>query len=188
MKTITERMVFFMRIPVVNSVFDVSEWFLKTAVSDNDPLTPLRLQHLLFLTQGYYAALSKGKLLMPCLFVATARGPVEPNSFRVYADGRAGITASPLPQDVLPLLDGIWRKFGAYSAEFLEKNILEHDPVTKALAHGENTEISLDGMIDFYGNGGQNSKTPPRTFDKPRIMRSQTGKTVTVKKWEPKKR
>jgi len=177
-----------MQIPLVRSVFDVSEWFLKTADSDNDRLTPLRLQHLLFLTQGYYAALSKGKLLMPCLFVATAHGPVEPNSFCVYAGGRIKIDALPPPKEVLSLLDGIWRKFGAFSAEFLERNVSEHDPVIKALMHGENTEISLSDMSAFYGKNGKNAKVPSsQTFDKPRIMRSQTGKTVAVKKWEPKK-
>lgn len=179
-----------MRASLVDSVFDVAEWFLDTALNDGDALSPVRLQHLMFLAQGYYSALTKGERLMPCFFIADERGPLEPNSFRIYNNARRpNITISSLPETAENLLDAVWRKFGAYSADFLSRMVLQHDPYIQAMANGKKTEISLKSMADFYGHGGGSKQTPSaEAFEKPRIMRSQSGKTVTVTKWMPKKK
>ena len=55
------------------SVFDVAEWFLDTALNDGEYLQPMKMQYLMFLAQGYYAALTKGQRLIPSVFIATAR-------------------------------------------------------------------------------------------------------------------
>ena len=50
--------------PASESVFDVAEWFLDTALNDGEYLQPMKMQYLMFLAQGYYAALTKGQRLL----------------------------------------------------------------------------------------------------------------------------
>ena len=52
-----------MEIPPAESVFDVAEWFLDAALNDGEYLQPMKMQYLMFLSQGYYAALTQGCLL-----------------------------------------------------------------------------------------------------------------------------
>ena len=41
-----------MEIPPAESVFDVAEWFLDTALNDGEYLQPMKMQYLMFLSQG----------------------------------------------------------------------------------------------------------------------------------------
>ena len=61
-----------MEIPPSDSVFDVTEWFLDTALNDGEYLQPMKMQYLMFLAQGYYAALTDGKRFIPAVFLAKA--------------------------------------------------------------------------------------------------------------------
>ncbi len=172
--------------PASESVFDVAEWFLDTALNDGEYLQPMKMQYLMFLAQGYYAALTKGQRLIPSVFIATARGPVEPNSYKLYAATRPPITRTPFDRTVSAFLQTVWRKYGAYSADYLARLISAHAPYAEAFAEGENTEISLEKMTIFYTQGKNTTATPSaRSFEGTRVMRSQTGKTVAVKKWIP---
>lgn len=173
----------------VDSAFDVAEWFLETALNDKEALQPMKTQFLMFLAQGYYAAASKGKRLIPCIFIATSRGPVEPCTYKIYAQMRPEIIRSPISDEISGFLNKIWRRFGAYSGSALGKMLLEHPPVSQALALGENVEIDLKSMTDFYTSlSANNVKQGNDAFNRPRILRSHTGRAVCVKKWEPAKK
>lgn len=176
-----------MKAPAVETAFDVAEWFLDTALNEREYLQPAKLQSLMFLAQGFYAAANDGLRLIPAVFVVTQNGPVEPNTYKLYAAGRPMITKSPLPRDVAAFLDRIWRRFGAYSAGYLVKMLSNHTPVAEAALNGERAEISVKSMTLFYKDALAGENTAD-AMNRPRLMRTQTGRTVCVKKWIPANR
>ena len=178
-----------MEIPSVESVFDAAEWFLDAALNDGEYLQPMKMQYLMFLSQGYYAALMNGKRFIPGIFLATERGPVEPNSYRLYGSERPVLTYRTLNRKTVSFLKTIWARFGAYSSDYIYGLISTHAPYAEAFAAGKDTEISLQLMTEFYaGNAEKDECFKNSEFGTTRIMRSQTGKTVAVKKWMPQKK
>ena len=178
-----------MEIPSADSVFDVAEWFLDTALNDGEYLQPMKMQYLMFLAQGYYAALMQGKRLMPCVFLATERGPIEPNSYRLYGTSRPVLSPQKMNRVTASFLRTIWVRFGAYSSDYIYNLISVHAPYVEAFAAGEKTEISLSAMTEFYaGRAEKDERLKNAEFGTTRILRSQTGKAVVVKKWFPQKK
>lgn len=173
-----------MEIPSLPSVFDATECFLDTALNDGEYLQPMKMQYLMYLAQGYYAAACGGKRFIPSVFVATERGPVEPNSYRLYASARPVVQYQSIDRKAIAFMETIWRRFGAYSAEWLFRTICGHAPYARAFAAGAGTEIEQDDMTAFYsGKQSDFSKTAP--LSGMRVLRTGTGKTVAVKKWTP---
>ena len=175
----------------VDSSFDVAFWFLDRALDEQEYLQPQKMHRLMYLAQAYFAVAYNGRMLMPAIFVAEEFGPIEPNVFRACAIQRPAIDAKRLPEAVDHFLDSIWRKFGPHSSEFLNKQVAGHAPVRDALAKGTRTEIPLAAMIAFYGKKatvGSESMAAPAPVNqvlRPKLMRSQTGKAVEVRKWMP---
>lgn len=178
-----------MEIPPAESVFDVAEWFLDTALNDGEYLQPMKMQYLMFLSQGYYAALTQGKRFVPGIFLAAERGPVEPNSYRLYGSERPVLSYRSMNRRTVSFLQTIWARFGAYSADYIYRLISTHAPYAEAFAAGKDTEISLQAMTAFYADtAGKDERLQSAQFGATRIMRSQTGKAVAVKKWIPQKK
>lgn len=178
-----------MEIPSVESVFDAAEWFLDTALNDGEYLQPMKMQYLMFLAQGYYAALTQGKRFIPAVFLATERGPVEPNSYRVYGSNRPVLSPRKMDRVTASFLKTIWARFGAYSSDYIYSLISSHAPYAEAFAAGDKTEISLAAMTEFYaGRAEKDERLKRAEFGTTRILRSQTGKAVAVKKWFPQKK
>ncbi len=173
-----------MEIPSLPSVFDAAEWFLDAALNDGEYLQPMKMQYLLYLAQGYYAAVSNGKRFIPAVFLASARGPVEPNSYRLYASARPVLQYQSLDKKAVSFMETIWRRFGAYSAEWLYRTICGHDPYARAFAAGEDSEIGIEDMRLYYSGKSENFRQSP-VLSGLRVMRTGTGKTVAVKKWIP---
>ncbi len=177
----------------VESSFDVAFWFIDRALDDNEYLQPQKLHRLMFLSQAYFAVAYHGRMLMPAVFVAGDLGPIEPNVFRACALQRPAIEPSPLPDMVAQFLDGVWRRFGSHSTESLSRQINAHAPYRDALNKGPRSEITLKAMVDFYGRKASAAPeaatavgAPPVTqVLRPRVMRSQDGKPVSVRKWMP---
>ncbi|MTJ81436.1 MAG: hypothetical protein F8N37_10500 [Telmatospirillum sp.] len=179
------------------SCFDVAYWFIDRALDDNEYLQPQKLHRLMYLSQAYFAVASQGRLLMPGLFVADEFGPVEPNVFRACAIQRPPIEALPLGEGVIHFLDSIWGRFGQYTAEQLNRQIRMHPPYAEAIAKGKGAVISLAAMVAFYGRKPAETKeevaeqarsVAAPSLDqvvRPRVMRSQSGAPVAVKKWMP---
>ncbi|HIJ37908.1 MAG TPA: hypothetical protein HPP80_03340 [Rhodospirillaceae bacterium] len=178
----------------VPSSFDIAFWFMDRSIADNEYLQPQKLHRLMFLAQAYFAVAFHGRMLMPALFIADEFGPLEPNVFRACSIQRPAVEAIPLDQAVTQFLDSIWRRFGAHSAEALSRQVNGHAPYRDALAKGAGTVISLQAMIDFYGKKAQAAPeaatavgAPPiQQVLRPRLMRSQDGKPVSVQRWMPK--
>ena len=178
-----------MEIPSAESVFDAAEWFLDTALNDGEYLQPMKMQYLMYLSQGYYAALTKGKRFLPGIFLATERGPVEPNTYRLYGSERPVLSYRPMNRRSISFLQTIWARFGSYSTDYIYRLISTHSPYAEAFAAGKDMEISLQAMTDFYaGIAQKDDRLQTSQFGTTRIMRSQTGKAVAVKKWIPQKK
>src|SRR5579859_8006895 len=179
----------------VDSSFDVAYWFVDRALNDGEYIQPQKLHRLMFLSQAYFAVAYHGRPLMPALFIADQFGPVEPGVFRACSIQRPPIEPIPLPEAVSQFLDSVWRRFGPQSADSLSRLVNSHPPYQDALAKGPRSDITLAAMIKFYGRKtagsvpvkqGQIEAPPVEQVMRPKVMVSQDGKPVSVKKWMPK--
>jgi uncharacterized phage-associated protein len=181
--------------PAAPSSFDIAYWFIDRALDDSEYLQPQKLHRLMYLAQAYFAVAYNGRKLMPAIFVADEFGPIEPNVFRACAIQRPPIEAKALSELVTNFLDGVWRRFGSHSAEFLSRQVNSHPPYGAALALGVGTEIPLKVMVAFYGKkmpampeeqaSAVIAPPPVDQIVRPRLMRSQNGSPVSVQKWTP---
>jgi uncharacterized phage-associated protein len=179
--------------PAVDSSFDVAYWFVDRALNENEYIQPQKMHRLMFLAQAYFAVAYNGRALMPAVFVADQMGPLEPNVFRACALQRPAIDTVPLPPMVDQFLDSIWRRFGNLSADSLSRQVNAHPPYQNALAKGARSEITLAAMIEFYGRKNTDADKAARIgapavdqVIRPRVMVSQDGKPVSVRRWVPK--
>jgi len=90
-------------------------------------------------------------------------------------------------------LDSIWRRFGPHSSDYLSRQIKGHKPFIDALANGEGTPILLEDMQKFYGAKAHEQSAPGGAPPigqvlRPKVMRSHTGRPVSVHKWMPPSR
>ena len=168
----------------VENAFDIAFWFADTALNENQYLQPQKLQCLLFIAQAYYTVAFNGRKLMPAAFVADEMGPIEPNIYMAFSKGRPDVDARLfLPHEVETFLDGIWRRFGHHSTDRLNKMVNETTAYKQAYKNAPRTEIPLDAMRLSFARA---EKTPGvAQVVKPKILRTQSGKAVTVKAWVP---
>lgn len=179
--------------PAAPSSFDIAYWFIDRALDENEYLQPQKLHRLMYLAQAYFAVAYHGRMLMPAVFIADEFGPIEPNVFRACAIQRPAIEAKALPDIITHFLDGVWRRFGQHSAEFLSRQVCGHPPYGAALAAGVGSEIPLKAMMVFYGKklpavseeSAAATAPPVDQVLRPRLMRSQDGSPVSVQKWMP---
>jgi uncharacterized phage-associated protein len=177
----------------VESSFDVAQWFIERALNDGEYLQPRKLHPLMFLAQAYYAVAYNNRLLMPVVFVTDGDAPIEPNVFRASAIKRPEIEKILVSSDVAHFLDSIWRRFGQHSTDYLAKMIAGHPPVREAVAQGPRSVITMTAMIAFYGKKPTAASTamgapPVKDVLRPKVMKSQDGKPVSVHKWMPGKK
>ena len=169
---------------VVESTFDVALWFADTALEQNEYLQPQKLHRLLYLAQGYYAVAFGGSKLMPAVFIAEEMGPMEPNVYKAFAKGRPNIESNVfLPDGVDHFLSGIWGRFSRKTPDNLLKICQESLAYKQALIKGPRTEIPLQDMLLSFASA---EDAPASTLIlKPKMMRSQSGRSVAVKNWVP---
>lgn len=185
---------------VCDSPFDVAFWLLDRALEDDEYLQPQKLQRIMYLSQAYYAAATGGDRLMPCIFVTSIFGPIEPTTFRAFEFGRPNVQVHPIPESPKHFLDSVWRRFGAHTVDYLDRMIAEHPPYKEAAAVGDRTEISIESMVAYYGRRRSRSTDDPESraerlaapaldsVIRPRVMRSHKGRPVNVHSWIPTKR
>lgn len=183
-----------MKPPVCDSAFDVAFWFIHRASEDNEYLQPQKLQRLLYLAQAYYGVAARGQKLMPCVFVTSALGPVEPATWRAFEHGAPDIAFLPVPATQKHFLDSLWRRFGSHSVDYLTKMTVNHPPYQEALQAGKRAEISYASMMKYYGRKPAAGDTGDRiaapgidNVMRPQVMRSHKGRPVSVHRWAPTK-
>ena len=168
----------------VFNAFNVAFFFVDTALAENTYLQPQKLHSLMFLSQSYYAVAFEGRKLMPAVFVADERGPLEPNIYMAFSKGRPDIdTDYFLSPEVIKFLGAIWGRFGNHSTGKIIKMIKETDAFKSAKDRGNRAEIKLDDMQTSFNHGKKLINV--EGLIEPKIYRTQTGKPVTVKAWTP---
>lgn len=179
--------------PVCDSAFDVAFWLIDRALEDGEYLQPQKMQRLMYLAQAYWGVVSRGQRLIPGVFVISALGPIEPNSWRAMESGRPTLGTKPLSEQHRHFLNSVWRRFGAHSADHLLKLVSSHPPYVDAVAIGPRAEIPLESMMAYYGR--REEETDDRLAApalkavlRPQVMRSQDGKPVNVQRWMPTRR
>jgi uncharacterized phage-associated protein len=102
----------------------VAKWFIAWAEAEDDEISNLKLQKLLYYAQGHHLA-ERHRPLFADQIQAWSHGPVVPTVYHAYKDcGRASIE---LPQDdpftwdevdgdTADLLSQVWNTYGGYSA------------------------------------------------------------------------
>ena len=168
----------------VSNAFDIAFFFADTALAENEYLQPQKLQCLLFLSQAYYSVAFEGLKLMPSVFVADERGPLEPNVYLAFSKGRPDIDANLfLPAEVESFLTAIWQRFGHVSTDKIVKMTKGTHAYKNARRRGHRAEIFLNEMrVSFI----RAENTPGiNQVVKPKLYRTQSGKNVTVKRWVP---
>jgi len=166
----------------VETVFDVAAWLMDHALNDNEYLQPMKMHRLLYLAHGYFGVAYHGRKMSPAVFVATETGPIEPNVFRAFEQGRpAFYLNTAIDKTAETFLESIWRRFGPYSADKLAEITMKTTAYQKAIMKGNRTEIPFDSLVTSL----QKPKEAP-TIDKvikPRVLKSQDGRPVEVKPW-----
>ena len=168
----------------VKSAFVVAFWFADVALNENEYLQPQKLQRLMFLAQCIYAVRHRGRRMMPAVFVADELGPIEPNIHLALSKGRPDVAVDPrLSADTEAVLDEVWNRFGHCSAEHLARICKETLAYRLARERGDGAEVDLDMMrLSFAGNDAKSGTLP---VTRPKMMRTQTGRPVSVKAWTP---
>ncbi|MDV7338790.1 hypothetical protein RYZ26_04235 [Terasakiella sp. A23] len=166
----------------VETMYDVAAWFMDHALNNNEYLQPMKMHRLLFLSQSYFGVAYHGRKLAPGTFIADDMGPIEPHVFRAFEQGRPSFYLNTdMPGPVETFLEGIWRKFGSFSANKLGDICKKNPAYQQAISKGKRTEISHKLMIKSLTK----SKEAPGVDKvlKPRVLRSQDGRPVQVKSW-----
>jgi uncharacterized phage-associated protein len=168
--------------PATTNSFDVAIWFLERARAEDNYLQPRKLQCLLFLTQGHFAAAYDGRRMMPSIFVVDDTGPIDPNLYRVFENGRPDVSETPLPEDITVFLDAIWRQYGADDALQLDQLIGRMGASEPEIRSRDGSEVGLDVMQRVF------KRQDRKKGKEPRVMKMHDGRPVTVSQWAPPKK
>ena len=166
--------------PAAATSLDVAIWFLERARAEDTYLQPRKLQCLLFLAQAHYSASFNGRRLMPSVFVFDDGGPLDPNVYRAFENGRPKYTITPLPDTVVAFVDAVWRRYRTADPLRLDQVIASHGKAEAAIQRRDGSEVTLAAMRRMFGTDEQ-----APTASQPKVMRLHTGRKVTVKKWMP---
>lgn len=177
---------------VVSSSFDIAIWFLDKARIENTYLQPRVLQSILFLAQGIYASQQSGKLLMPSLFVMDKSGPIDPNLYRAFENGRPAIEVSKPENDIAMFLEKIWLQFGQKDAVALEQWIMRRAKTAGEVTIKDGQIIGFGAIRRLFGDQTpkttetvRRSKPDPEKISAIGSTVLSNGRAVTVKKWVP---
>lgn len=166
----------------VSSSFDVALWFLARAEREQTPLPPGKLHGLLFYAQAYYAGVTKGRRLMPSVFVATEVGPRDPNLYRLFENGIPAVETDPVPEAVARFLERIWFEFGPVPPSEISRSISESAIWREVYRADALVELTAEAMHRHFGRKSSSDAGVQRTVGD-RIMAGGR----MVEKWRPSK-
>ncbi len=158
------------------SCFDIAQWFVERARFEDSYMQAQKLQRMMWLAQGHYAATYHGRKLMPATFVAMTIGPQEPTIYRAYELGRPELPELSPPPEIETFLDRLWGRFGHHSTDHLNKLVRAHRVYAEALEAGEGEEILFEKIARYF--------TEQRAVKPETVARSADGREW--KKWMPR--
>ncbi|MPY69241.1 MAG: hypothetical protein GEU92_04045 [Alphaproteobacteria bacterium] len=180
--------------PAAFTSFDVAIWFMERARADDSYLQPRKLQSIMFMAQGHYAAANRGRRLMPSIFVFDEGGPLDPNIFRAFEHGRPTVTQTQLSAPVTRFLEAIWRRYADCDALRLDQIVARRGAAETAIQNRDGSEITLAAMVRMFSREAAAGSTAPPAASAtpapyvPQVLRTHTGRPVTVQKWAPGKK
>jgi uncharacterized phage-associated protein len=138
------------------SAQSVADYFLARVEQEEDELiSNLKLQKLLYYAQGNHLALDKG-VLFPEAIEAWNHGPVVPSVYHKYKGyGSHGLPypedfdATKYSEDMQDFLDEVYSVYGQFSAWKLRQMTHEEPPWKEAFENNRGT-ISTDSMKTFF--------------------------------------
>lgn len=112
---------------------------------------------------------------MPAHFIATKKGPIEPNLYQLMMGGLPQLDPPPqAPSDgAIAFLEVVWRKYGHHSPDHLLKVISRDEAFFKTMEVYPNGIIPLEMIAKEYRTGVEAGKIEmPKKY-------TQTGKVMT---------
>ena len=140
----------------------IADWFLSDAAADgedDDDMTNMKLQKLLYYAQGHWLA-DHDEPLFSDTIKAWMHGPVVPTVWHKYKESGSNIL--PIPgedefseDDVTPevndFLTQVWDYYGGYSAAGLRTLTHREDPWKDAWnTHDDSPSISIEAMKKWF--------------------------------------
>lgn len=177
--------------PSVYSSYEVALWFMERARRDDSYLQPQKLQNLLYLSQGGYAAAYHGRMLMPAIFLVDDSGPIEPNVVSLFDQGRpSGLRLNSISPEVEMFLNDIWRSFGAYRNEVLAERVNRHDIVSAIRERGSLEELPFAMISQYFQEMKKIQEDTREGKNQGQKVREETVRTAdgrVLKKWRPRR-
>jgi uncharacterized phage-associated protein len=139
----------------------IAKWFIAWAQAQDEELSNMKLQKLLYYAQGHYLARHHGPLFTEPM-QAWSHGPVVPKVYRAFKNfGSSTIelanedpfTWADVDPDTTELLGQAWNTYGGYSAGRLRNMTHGETPWSRNWrGDGErDIEISIDDMEEYFG-------------------------------------
>jgi uncharacterized phage-associated protein len=134
----------------------IAKWFIAWAEAEEEELSNLKLQKLLYYAQGYHLA-RYGRPLFTEQIQAWSHGPVVPGVYRAFKDFGAGQLSLPESDpftwgDVDPataeFLGEVWNTYGGYSAGRL-RNMTHDEPPWRDNWRGDGERGVVIGAEDM---------------------------------------
>lgn len=143
------------------SIEDIADFFLKIVDRESEStITPLKLQKILYYSQGYYLAIHDEELF-PEEFQAWAHGPVNEKIYNKYREYSYQNIPEPqyelkeFSKEITDYLNDIWATFGIYDGKYLEMQTHKETPwilARKGYEPGEkcNEIITKSSMKEYF--------------------------------------
>jgi hypothetical protein len=191
------------RRPALKSTLAAAAWLTEAARTDGVRLQPRKLQYLLYMAQGLYAAANDGRALVPSRFVAGSLGPADPNLYGALEHAEDLAAPKEIDRRAEACLGLIHRKFASLPMEQLEGFVDGDGIYADVREAAPDAEIPLELMGPAYrkafmGDARETASwpaepappppAPPQPDDLPEgVPRMVTG-GKPVKRWAPKRR
>jgi uncharacterized phage-associated protein len=148
--------------PAARSTLDVALWLQARSDSAGDRLSQRKLHLLLYLAQALHAADHAGDRLMPATFLAGETGPLEPNSYQLFAEGTPMIVPGKINFPAESFLHEVWARFGRQSVAEIERFVRRDGAWSVALKEGRNCEIAMGQIVALYEGSWALGSSPAR--------------------------
>lgn len=137
----------------------IAKWFIAWADADEDELSNMKLQKLLYYAQGHHLAEGRGPLFTEGI-QAWSHGPVVPPVYRAFRDFEAttirlaesdSFTWDEVDTATAEFLSRVWNTYGGYSAGRLRAMTHEELPWRANFRDGERgCQIPLSAMTAYF--------------------------------------
>lgn len=145
--------------PPPYSAMTIAKWLAAWAEAEDEELSNMKLQKLLYYAQGHHLAEGRGPLFNDEI-EAWSHGPVVPSVYRAFRDFGSKTIRLPesdsfnwdeVDRDTADFLSRVWNTYGGYSAGRLRSMTHEEPPWQGNFRDGElGTRIPVPDMQEYF--------------------------------------